>query len=124
MFNKRSVDSAHSSHGNLSQTSITSCDVLSGNGVDAPQQHPPAISKQRSNSSADIQGAFVPNQNRIESNVSRSSSFGFFPSQLCESWFCYENQVRLSCCVTHHKHVSKNKVAQSVSKGETKSFFG
>ncbi|TWW73720.1 Rho GTPase-activating protein 29 [Takifugu flavidus] len=55
MFNKRSVDSAHSSHGNLSQTSITSCDVLSGDGVDIPQQHPPAISKQRSNSSADIQ---------------------------------------------------------------------
>lgn len=44
---------------------------------------------------------------------------------LCESWFCYENQVSLTCVsVTHHNHVSKNKVAQSVSKRETKSFFG
>lgn len=57
MFNKRSVGSTHSSHGNLSQASITSCDVLSGDGVDVPQQHPPTISEQRSHSSADIQGA-------------------------------------------------------------------
>ncbi|CAG07144.1 unnamed protein product, partial [Tetraodon nigroviridis] len=55
MFNKRSVGSSHSSHGNLSQASITSCDVLSGDGVDIPQQHPPTMSEQRSHSSADIQ---------------------------------------------------------------------
>lgn len=47
----------HSSHGNLSQASITSCDVLSSDGVDIPQQHPPTISEQRSHSSTDIQGA-------------------------------------------------------------------
>lgn len=34
IFNKRSVSSTHSSHGNLSQASITSCDVLSGDEVD------------------------------------------------------------------------------------------
>ncbi|KAK7944341.1 hypothetical protein WMY93_000069 [Mugilogobius chulae] len=34
IFNKRSVGSTHSSHGNLSQASITSCDVLSGDDGD------------------------------------------------------------------------------------------
>uniref|UniRef100_A0AAV2JSF8 Rho GTPase-activating protein 29 n=1 Tax=Knipowitschia caucasica TaxID=637954 RepID=A0AAV2JSF8_KNICA len=34
IFNKRSVGSTHSSHGNLSQASITSCDVPSGDDVD------------------------------------------------------------------------------------------
>ncbi|XP_072296818.1 rho GTPase-activating protein 29-like [Eucyclogobius newberryi] len=34
IFNKRSVGSTHSSHGNLSQASITSCDVLSGDDTD------------------------------------------------------------------------------------------
>lgn len=58
-FNKRSVGSSHSSHGNLSQASITSCDVLGGDGVDIPQQHPPNIGEQRSNSSADIQGTEI-----------------------------------------------------------------
>nr|XP_020447203.1 rho GTPase-activating protein 29 [Monopterus albus] len=55
MFNKRSVGSTHSSHGNLSQASITSCDVLSGDEVDSPLTRPAKISKQRSNSSTDIQ---------------------------------------------------------------------
>uniref|UniRef100_A0A3Q3XQR0 Rho GTPase-activating protein 29 n=1 Tax=Mola mola TaxID=94237 RepID=A0A3Q3XQR0_MOLML len=47
--------STHSSHGNLSQASITSCDVLSGDDVDNPPHRPPKISEQRSNSSTDIQ---------------------------------------------------------------------
>ncbi|KAM7379619.1 hypothetical protein PAMP_005161 [Pampus punctatissimus] len=55
VFNKRSVGSTHSSHGNLSQASITSCDVLSGDEVDVPLQRPPQISERRSNSSTDIQ---------------------------------------------------------------------
>uniref|UniRef100_A0A7N8Y205 Rho GTPase-activating protein 29 n=1 Tax=Mastacembelus armatus TaxID=205130 RepID=A0A7N8Y205_9TELE len=42
--------STHSSHGNLSQASITSYDVLSGEEVDRPAK----ISEQRSNSSTDI----------------------------------------------------------------------
>nr|XP_046264416.1 rho GTPase-activating protein 29-like isoform X2 [Scatophagus argus]XP_046264417.1 rho GTPase-activating protein 29-like isoform X2 [Scatophagus argus] len=46
VFNKRSAGSTHSSHGNLSQGSITSCDVLSGDEVDK---------ECRSNSSTDIQ---------------------------------------------------------------------
>lgn len=57
VFNKRSVGSTHSSHGNLSQASITSCDVLSGDEVDSPLHRPAKISERRSNSSTDIQGA-------------------------------------------------------------------
>ncbi|XP_067330810.1 rho GTPase-activating protein 29-like isoform X2 [Channa argus] len=53
-FNKRSVGSTHSSHGNLSQTSVTSCDVLSGDDVDSLLHRPAKISEQRSNSSSDI----------------------------------------------------------------------
>uniref|UniRef100_A0A4W6FDL5 Rho GTPase-activating protein 29 n=1 Tax=Lates calcarifer TaxID=8187 RepID=A0A4W6FDL5_LATCA len=53
--NTRSVGSTHSSHGNLSQASITSCDVLSGDEVDNPLHRPAKISEQRSNSSTDIQ---------------------------------------------------------------------
>ncbi|KAG7229039.1 hypothetical protein INR49_013158, partial [Caranx melampygus] len=52
---KRSVGSTHSSHGNLSQASITSCDVLSGDDVDNPLHRPAKISERRSNSSTDIQ---------------------------------------------------------------------
>uniref|UniRef100_A0A3B4U262 Rho GTPase-activating protein 29 n=1 Tax=Seriola dumerili TaxID=41447 RepID=A0A3B4U262_SERDU len=52
---KRSVGSTHSSHGNLSQASITSCDVLSGDEVDVPLHRPAKISERRSNSSTDIQ---------------------------------------------------------------------
>uniref|UniRef100_UPI003AADB4C9 rho GTPase-activating protein 29-like n=1 Tax=Centroberyx gerrardi TaxID=166262 RepID=UPI003AADB4C9 len=56
VFNKRSVDSTHSSHGNLSQASITSCDVLSGDEVDSPfHSRPRRIGERRSNSSTDIQ---------------------------------------------------------------------
>ncbi|XP_067109330.1 rho GTPase-activating protein 29-like isoform X1 [Osmerus mordax] len=55
-FNKRSVGSSHSSHGNLSQVSVTSCDVLSGDEVDSPVHAPPGRSRERrSNSSTDIQ---------------------------------------------------------------------
>ncbi|XP_070701198.1 rho GTPase-activating protein 29-like isoform X2 [Pempheris klunzingeri] len=43
VFNKRSVGSTHSSHGNLSQASITSCDVLSGDEVDSPLHRPAKI---------------------------------------------------------------------------------
>lgn len=55
VFNKRSVGSTHSSHGNLSQASNTSCDVLSGDEVDSPLHRPAKISERRSNSSTDIQ---------------------------------------------------------------------
>ncbi|XP_028283061.1 rho GTPase-activating protein 29-like isoform X2 [Parambassis ranga] len=55
VFNKRSVGSMHSSHGNLSQASITSCDVLSGDEVDNALLRPAKISERRSNSSTDIQ---------------------------------------------------------------------
>ncbi|XP_013862949.1 rho GTPase-activating protein 29 isoform X2 [Austrofundulus limnaeus] len=47
-FSKRSQGSTHSSHGNLSQESVTSCDALVGDEMDRPAQ----ISK--SNSSTDI----------------------------------------------------------------------
>lgn len=57
VFNKRSVGSTHSSHGNLSQASITSGDVLSGDEVDSPLHRPAKIGEQRSNSSTDIPGA-------------------------------------------------------------------
>ncbi|XP_068604680.1 rho GTPase-activating protein 29-like [Brachionichthys hirsutus] len=56
VFNKRSVGSNRSSHGNLSQASIASCDILSGDEVDSsPLPRPAKISEQRSNSSSDIQ---------------------------------------------------------------------
>ncbi|XP_047444537.1 rho GTPase-activating protein 29-like isoform X2 [Mugil cephalus] len=55
VFNKRSVGSTHSSHGNLSQASITSGDVLSGDDADGSLHRPAKISERRSNSSTDIQ---------------------------------------------------------------------
>ncbi|XP_049454046.1 rho GTPase-activating protein 29-like isoform X1 [Epinephelus fuscoguttatus] len=55
VFNKRSVGSTHSSHGNLSQASITSCDVLSGDEADNLLHRPAKIGERRSNSSTDIQ---------------------------------------------------------------------
>ncbi|XP_062260709.1 rho GTPase-activating protein 29-like isoform X2 [Platichthys flesus] len=55
LFNKRSVGSTHSSHGNLSQASITSCDVLSGDEVDSPSHRSAKMDERRSNSSTDIQ---------------------------------------------------------------------
>ncbi|XP_041849036.1 rho GTPase-activating protein 29-like isoform X2 [Melanotaenia boesemani] len=54
VFSKRSVGSTHSSHGNLSQTSIASGDVLSGDEMDNPLVRPAKISERRSNSSTDI----------------------------------------------------------------------
>ncbi|KAF1383607.1 hypothetical protein PFLUV_G00133620 [Perca fluviatilis] len=55
VFNKRSVGSTHSSHGNLSQTSITSGDVLSGDEADSPLHRAAKSSEPRSSSSTDIQ---------------------------------------------------------------------
>ncbi|XP_020485429.2 rho GTPase-activating protein 29-like isoform X1 [Labrus bergylta] len=55
VFNKRSVGSTHSSHGNLSQASITSCDVLSGDEGESTLQRATKIGERRSNSSTDIQ---------------------------------------------------------------------
>ncbi|XP_037314948.2 rho GTPase-activating protein 29-like [Pungitius pungitius] len=55
VLNKRSVGSMHSSHGNLSQGSIASCDVLSGDEADSPLHLPAKISQRMSNSSTDIQ---------------------------------------------------------------------
>ncbi|KAI4809497.1 hypothetical protein KUCAC02_018374 [Chaenocephalus aceratus] len=52
VFNKRSVGSTHSSHGNLSQASIYSGDVLSGDEADCARSA--KISERRSNSSTDI----------------------------------------------------------------------
>ncbi|XP_076004412.1 rho GTPase-activating protein 29-like isoform X2 [Genypterus blacodes] len=55
VFNKRSVGSTHSSHGNLSQASITSFEMLSGDEVDSPSHSLPVqIGEQRSSSSTDI----------------------------------------------------------------------
>ncbi|XP_063741360.1 rho GTPase-activating protein 29-like isoform X2 [Eleginops maclovinus] len=55
VFNKRSVGSSHSSHGNLSQASIYSGDVLSGDEADCALNRSAKISEGRSNSSTDIQ---------------------------------------------------------------------
>lgn len=55
-FSKRSQGSTHSSHGNLSQGSITSSDVLNRDDVDNPLSRPPRIGERRSNSSTDIPG--------------------------------------------------------------------
>ncbi|XP_029970265.1 rho GTPase-activating protein 29-like isoform X3 [Salarias fasciatus] len=55
VFKKRSVGSTHSSHGNLSQASVTSGDVLSGDEVDNALHRHAKIREQRSNSSTDIQ---------------------------------------------------------------------
>lgn len=52
VYNQRSVGSTHSSHGNLSQASITSGDVLSGDEVDIALQQPAKIS-----GSTDTQGS-------------------------------------------------------------------
>lgn len=62
-FNKRSLSGSHSSHSNLSQTSVTS-DVISPDDVDSPASalHP-RISERRSNSSTDIQGTQVYTNN-------------------------------------------------------------
>uniref|UniRef100_A0A3B4FCL8 Rho GTPase-activating protein 29 n=1 Tax=Pundamilia nyererei TaxID=303518 RepID=A0A3B4FCL8_9CICH len=54
-ISKRSVGSYHSSHGNLSQASTTSCDVLSGEETDSTIHRPAKISEHRSSSSTDIQ---------------------------------------------------------------------
>ncbi|MBN3323945.1 RHG29 protein, partial [Atractosteus spatula] len=55
-FGKRSVNSAHSSHGNLSQMSVTSGDFQSADEVESPiHTRAGKIGEKRSNSSTDIQ---------------------------------------------------------------------
>ncbi|XP_036940075.1 rho GTPase-activating protein 29-like isoform X1 [Acanthopagrus latus] len=76
IFNKRSVGSTHSSHGNLSQASITSCDLLSGDEVDSPLHRPAKISERRSNSSADIQALRNPAAPRAWASSSQGSQGG------------------------------------------------
>uniref|UniRef100_A0A671XNZ4 Rho GTPase-activating protein 29 n=1 Tax=Sparus aurata TaxID=8175 RepID=A0A671XNZ4_SPAAU len=76
VFNKRSVGSTHSSHGNLSQASITSCDLLSGDEVDSPLHRPAKISERRSNSSADIQALRNPATLRAWASSSQGSQGG------------------------------------------------
>ncbi|XP_053739743.1 rho GTPase-activating protein 29-like isoform X3 [Synchiropus splendidus] len=70
VFNKRSVGSTHSSHGNLSQTSITSCDVLSGDEVDGKTGAP------RSDSSTDIQAVRTQPPLRVWASSSQGSQGG------------------------------------------------
>ncbi|XP_040911085.1 rho GTPase-activating protein 29-like isoform X2 [Toxotes jaculatrix] len=72
VFNKKSVGSTHSSHGNLSQASIASCDVLSGDEADNPLHRPAKISERRSNSSTDIQAL----KNQVPLRAWASSSQG------------------------------------------------
>ncbi|XP_074544762.1 rho GTPase-activating protein 29-like isoform X2 [Halichoeres trimaculatus] len=76
LFNKRSVGSTHSSHGNLSQASITSCDVLSGDEVDGALQRAAKIGERRSNSSTDIQALRGPATLRAWASCSQSSQGG------------------------------------------------
>ncbi|XP_031439939.1 rho GTPase-activating protein 29 isoform X2 [Clupea harengus] len=55
-LNKQSVNCSHSSHGNLSQMSVTSGDFLGTDEVESPVHMRPAkIAERRSNSSTDIQ---------------------------------------------------------------------
>ncbi|KAK9538763.1 hypothetical protein VZT92_003913 [Zoarces viviparus] len=76
VFNKRSVDSTHSSHGNLSEASINSCDVLSGDEVDGPLHRPAKIGERRSNSSTDIQALRGPTTLRAWASSSQESQGG------------------------------------------------
>ncbi|XP_068427095.1 rho GTPase-activating protein 29-like [Clinocottus analis] len=76
VFNKRSVGSTHSSHGNLSQASITSGDVLSGDEVDSPLHRPTKIREQRSNSSTDIQALRSQTTLRTWASSSQGSQGG------------------------------------------------
>ncbi|MEQ2257173.1 hypothetical protein ILYODFUR_031937 [Ilyodon furcidens] len=57
--NKRSLSGTHSSHSNLSQTSVTS-DILGGEDVDGHSNtHHTKIAERRSNGGTDIQGRFL-----------------------------------------------------------------
>ncbi|XP_031720822.1 rho GTPase-activating protein 29-like isoform X1 [Anarrhichthys ocellatus] len=76
VLNKRSVGSTHSSHGNLSQASINSCDVLSGDEVDSPLHRPAKIGERRSNSSTDIQVLRGPATLRAWASSSQGSQGG------------------------------------------------
>uniref|UniRef100_A0A8D3D0V2 Rho GTPase-activating protein 29 n=1 Tax=Scophthalmus maximus TaxID=52904 RepID=A0A8D3D0V2_SCOMX len=76
VFNKRSVGSSHSSHGNLSQGSITSCDVLSGDEVDIPSHRSAKIGERRSDSSTDIQGLRGQASQRAWASSSQGSQGG------------------------------------------------
>ncbi|XP_038820318.1 rho GTPase-activating protein 29-like isoform X2 [Salvelinus namaycush] len=70
LFSKRSLGST-SSHGNLSQVSLTSDDVLSGDEVDSPLGSRPG---KRSNSTTDIQGDFKRRLPRTPSTGTMSSA--------------------------------------------------
>ncbi|KAM8850428.1 rho GTPase-activating protein 29-like isoform 2-T2 [Spinachia spinachia] len=70
-FNKRSVGSTHSSHGNLSQASIASCDVLSGDEADSPLHRPAKIS-----SSTDAQALRSQSTLRTWASSSQGSQGG------------------------------------------------
>ncbi|XP_052319042.1 rho GTPase-activating protein 29-like isoform X2 [Oncorhynchus keta] len=70
LFSKRSLGST-SSHGNLSQVSLTSDDVLSGDEVDSPLGSRPG---KRSNSATDIQGDFKRRLPRTPSTGTMSSA--------------------------------------------------
>uniref|UniRef100_A0A7N6FLZ9 Rho GTPase-activating protein 29 n=1 Tax=Anabas testudineus TaxID=64144 RepID=A0A7N6FLZ9_ANATE len=70
LFNKRSVGSTHSSHGNLSQASVNSGDVLSGDEADNPLHQPAKMSDQGSNNSTDIRA--LRNQNALRTWASSS----------------------------------------------------
>ncbi|KAM4729087.1 rho GTPase-activating protein 29-like isoform 2-T2 [Anableps anableps] len=75
-FSKRSQGSTHSSHGNLSQGSITSSDVLSGDDIDNALHRPSKISERRSNSSTDIPALRSQAQLRAWASSSQGSQGG------------------------------------------------
>lgn len=70
MYNQRSVGSTHSSHGNLSQASITSGDVLSGDEVDIALQQPAKIS-----GSTDGQGSYAIKRQRDKTKKQKTASY-------------------------------------------------
>ncbi|XP_032386894.1 rho GTPase-activating protein 29 isoform X1 [Etheostoma spectabile] len=76
VFNKRSVGSTHSSHGNLSQASITSGDVMSGDEVDSPLHRAAKISEPRSSSSTDTQALKSQVTQRAWASSSQGSQSG------------------------------------------------
>ncbi|KAG9343621.1 hypothetical protein JZ751_013791 [Albula glossodonta] len=65
-FTKRSIGSTHSSHGNLSQVSLTSGDFHSADEVESPvHRRAPKIGELRSSSSTDIQGTANPESGAV-----------------------------------------------------------
>ncbi|KAM9718462.1 rho GTPase-activating protein 29-like isoform 1-T1 [Menidia menidia] len=76
VFNKRSVGSTHSSHGNLSQASNNSCDVSCGDEPENPLHRSVKISERRSNSSTDIRALKSQNPLRAWASSSQGSQGG------------------------------------------------